>query len=146
VWRTCAGFLLILTAHRRRRRLTAEREHRHVIVLRIVEAVEQMDRTRARRAETDAEFARELRVRGRHERRLLFMPHLHEFEPVGGPVDRGDDAVDAVARIAVDAPNAPRKEAFDQEIADGHERVVPGGALTPNGLRSRLPCRRRCAR
>jgi hypothetical protein len=117
-------FLLELAAHRGRRRLPGERQHGNVIVLRVVKPVQQMDRARPGGREADAELAGELRVRAGHERRLLLVPHLHEIDLLLVPVDRGDDAVDAVARIAVDAFHAPSDQALDEKIADGCH-VVP---------------------
>jgi hypothetical protein len=46
--------------------------------------VEQMDRARPARGETDAELAGILRMRASHERGLLFVPNLHEVDRVAG--------------------------------------------------------------
>ncbi len=45
--------------------------------------------------------------------------HLDEFDLAFGALQRTEDAVDAVAGIAVDAPDAPLMKTFDEEIADG---------------------------
>jgi hypothetical protein len=58
-------------------------------------------------------------VAARHERGHLLVAYLDEFEIVAGTVQRAHDAVDTVAGIAVDAPDAPFAEAAQQEIADG---------------------------
>jgi hypothetical protein len=121
-------FLLILAADRRRRRLPRDREHRDVIVLRIVQPVQQMDRSRPRRSEAHARLAGELRVRARHERRLLFVANLDKLDLVFRAIDRGDDPVDPVARVTEDAPHAPCVQAFDKEITDGSH-----GPMLPNG-------------
>jgi hypothetical protein len=89
-----------------------------VIELRVVEAVQEVDRPRARGGEADADFAGELGMRARHERRQLFVPRLHELHGAIGSAERAHDAVDAVAGIAVDAPHAPFTEALEQEIAN----------------------------
>ena len=46
------------------------------------------------------------------------MADLDELHLVLGAVERAKDPVDAVARVAVDARDAPRVEASDEVIAD----------------------------
>jgi hypothetical protein len=84
-----------------------------------------VDRAGTGRAQADADLAGELRVRAGHERGLLLVPHLDEVDRVARAVDRGDDTVDAVARIAEDAPHAPGAQALDQKIADGRHQRAP---------------------
>jgi hypothetical protein len=47
------------------------------------------------------------------------MPNLDELD-VARPLQRADYTVDAVARITVDAANAPGVQPFDDEITDLH--------------------------
>ena len=62
-----------------------------------------MNRAWAGCGETNTYFAGELCVGARHERRHLFMTHLHILDRAICPIDRTDDAVDAVAGIPVNA-------------------------------------------
>jgi len=66
-----------------------------------------------------SQFAGELGVCDRHEGRHFFMPNLDELD-VARPLQRADHTVDAVARITVDAANAPGVQPFDDEITDLH--------------------------
>src|SRR4051812_19421740 len=76
-----------------------------------------MDRARPRGRHADADLAREPRVRTRHERGHLLVPHLHEVDLVFHALEGAEDAVDAVAGIAVDSFDAPLFEAVDEEVA-----------------------------
>ena len=96
-------FLLVIAAERRARLLPDDRDDRLVIHLRVVKAVEQMNRARTARRQADADFAGELRVRASHERRHLLVPHLHVIRSVAGAIDRAHDAVDAIAGKTVNA-------------------------------------------
>src|SRR5687767_391284 len=96
------NLLLEITAQSRTDRLADNGQYRLVIKLGIVQAVQQMDRPGARCGEADSDLASELGVPGRHKRRLLFMPDLHELEAIQSPVERTQNAVDAVARIPID--------------------------------------------
>ena len=58
-------------------------------------------------------------MRNRHEGRHFLVPDLNEFD-VASPLQRADHAVDAVARITIDAANAPSVQPFDDEITDLH--------------------------
>src|SRR4051812_23427112 len=106
------------------RRLADDRDHRLVIELGVVEAVQEMDRARSRSRQADADLAGELGVAAGHERRLLLVTDLDELDLVGAP-EGGQDAVDAVTGIAVDALHAPPAKPLQQEIADGvgHDRA-----------------------
>ena len=87
-----------------------------MVELRVVEAVQQMDRAGAGGREADADLARPLRVRAGHERGHLLVAHLHELDLVGELLERADDRVDAVAGIAVDAAHAVLVQPFEQEV------------------------------
>ena len=77
--------LLVIAAERRARLLADDGHHRLVIHLRVVKSIEQMDRARAGRGQTNADFAGELGMRARHERRHFFVPHLDEFDRSPSP-------------------------------------------------------------
>ncbi len=53
-----------------------------------------------------------------HERGHFLVPRLNKFGIAAGPREGGQDAVDAVAREAEDAMDAPLTETFQEEIAD----------------------------
>ena len=112
-------FLLIAGAADGRLGLAADRQNRSMIQLAIVQAGDQMGRSGTACRQAHAQFASELGVRDRHEGGHLFVPDLDEFD-VAGPLQRADHAVDAVARITVDAANAPSVQPFDDEITDFH--------------------------
>ena len=65
------------------------------------------------------ELAGELGIGGRHEGRHFLMPGLDELDLALGAVERAEHAVDAVAGIAEDVPDAPVVETLDEKIADG---------------------------
>ena len=90
-----------------------DRDDRLVIHLRVVKAVQKMDRARPGSGETDADFAGEFGVRAGHERGHFLVPDLDEIDLVAGAIDRADDAVDAVAGETVDAFDAPFGDPFD---------------------------------
>ena len=88
-----------------------------MVHLRIVKAIEQMDRTRPGGGETNSDFAGELGVRAGHERRHLFVAHLNVVDRVAGAINRADDPIDPVTRVAVDALQSPFGDQFHQKIA-----------------------------
>ncbi|MHC2621451.1 hypothetical protein ACVIW2_003483 [Bradyrhizobium huanghuaihaiense] len=112
-------FLLVAPAERVARLLADDCEHRLVIEQRIVEPGDEMRGTGPRGCDADAELAREFRVCGRHERRHLFVPRLHEADLAFRAVHRAEDAVDAVAGITKDMAHAPSMQALDDEVGNG---------------------------
>jgi hypothetical protein len=78
-----------------------------------------VDRARAGGGEADADLAGVLGVCARHEGGELFVAGLDEAGLVVILAQAGDDAVDAVAGIGVDAPDAPFCDAFCDEFSDG---------------------------
>ena len=82
----------------------------------VVETVQEVDRARPGSREADADLAGPFRVRAGHERRLLFVPHLHELECILVPLERADDGIDAVPRVAVDAFDAVLGETLEEEV------------------------------
>ena len=101
-------FLLVVAAERRPLLLTHDRDHRLMVELGVVEAVQKMDRARARGRHADAGLAGELGMRAGHEGRDLLMRHLDELEAILRAVEGAQDAVDAIPGIAVDPLRPPR--------------------------------------
>ena len=98
--------LLVVAAESRALLLPDDGEHRLVVHLRVVEAVQQVDRARPRDGDADADLARELGMRAGHEGRELLVARLDELHLLVAP-EGTHDAVDAIARIAVDALHTP---------------------------------------
>src|SRR5690606_35527062 len=118
--------VLEAAAERERGGLPGDGDHRLVVQLGDVEAVQEMDRARPRRRHAHADLARELRVRASHERRHLLVPDLDEVHPVAGRIQRAEEAVDAVTRVTVDPADPPVVQALDDVVADGvgHEGTL----------------------
>jgi hypothetical protein len=73
--------LLILHANEVVIGLAGERENGRVIHLRVVKAVQEMNRSGSGRRETDAEPAGVFRIAAGHEGRRLFVTDLHKADP-----------------------------------------------------------------
>ena len=105
-------FLLIRTAHRQARRLSDDRYDRLMIELRVIEAIEKVNRSGTGSGHAHSDFSRELRVRARHERGHFFVAHLDEFDLAVDTIQRAENAIDAVTGITVDAVHAPINKAL----------------------------------
>ena len=79
--------LLVAAAERGARLLADDRDDRLMVELRVVEAVQEMDRARAGGRHADADLAGELRVGAGHERGHLLVAHLDEL---GSPSARSN--------------------------------------------------------
>jgi hypothetical protein len=99
-------------------RLADDGDHRLVIERRIVEAVQEVDRARARSGDAHARLTCELGVGRRHEGGHLCVAHLDEARLALGAIERRHDPVDAVARIAEEALDPPSPQAPDQIVTD----------------------------
>ena len=128
--------LLVVGPHGGARRLADDRDHRLMIHLRIVEAVEQVDRARPGGRQADADLPGELRVTAGHERGGLLVARLDEADPTLGAIEGPDQPVDAITGIPVDGANAPRVQPLDDVIAHG----LGHG---PDGLHAACPFARR---
>ncbi len=117
--------LLVLAAERHPLLLADDRDHGRVVELRVVEAVQEMDRARARGRQADADLAGVLRVPAGHERGHLLVARLDELRVAVGAVERAQERVDPVARVAVDAVDAPLAEAFEDVVGDELGHVNP---------------------
>src|SRR6185437_3517645 len=132
-------------------------QHRLMVHLRVVEAVQQVNGAGARGGEADSEIAGEFGVAARHKGGHLFVPHLNEFELVARPVECPDQTVDPVARKAKDALDPPGRQALPEEIADRASHLTtslyacsPGPCTKPDwrsraslGVATSIPKQRR---
>src|SRR5207249_950275 len=109
--------LLIITADGSARLLPDNSDDRGVVHFRVVKSVEQMDRARTGRGQTNTDFAGELGMPAGHECSHFLVPDLHVIDRVARAVDCTDNAINAVAGISVNATNAPLADSFDQKIA-----------------------------
>src|SRR5581483_4080278 len=66
-------------------------------------------------------------MRAGHERGLLFMANLDEFDLIVEALQSADQTIDAVAGVTIDAPDTPFVETVNDEIADilGHAKLPP---------------------
>ncbi len=112
--------LLVAGAADRGFRLPRDCEHGHVVELRVVQAGDEMGRPRPAGRQADAELAGELGMGHGHECRHFLVARLDELD-LAVTLERADHAVDSVAGIAVDAPDAPALQPVNQEIAGVHE-------------------------
>jgi len=64
------------------------------------------------------------------------MTALDEFDLALGALESAEHAVDAVARVTVNAPDPPAMKALDKEIADGlrHRLLLQKSWLRPPRL------------
>ena len=103
--------------------LTDDRHDRLVVELGVVEAVQEMDRSRPRRRQAHADLIRPLGVRAGHQGGRLLVADLDELDALLGALQGAHDPVDAIAGIAVDAVDAPLGEPLNEEIGDVHAKI-----------------------
>ena len=95
-------------------------DHRLVVELGVVQAVEQVDRARPAGHQRAAQrTAAVLDVGGGGETGGLLVPDLDELGPPVGALQRGGHAVDAVAGIAEVAVHAPAGQPGHDVVRDG---------------------------
>ncbi len=118
----------------RARLLTDEGQHRLVVELGVVEAVQEVNGPRPGSRDAHADLARELGSGTGHEPGHLLMSDLNEVDRALCAGERADEAADAVAWIAEDAAHAPGLQAVPDEVRDRARivlspcRSVAGGA------------------
>jgi hypothetical protein len=100
------------------RLLPHDREHGLVVQLGVVEAIQKVHRTRARRGHAHPDFASELRVRAGHERAHFLVPGAHQFDLIANAIERPHQPVDAVAGVGVHPPHPPLVQSVEQKVAD----------------------------
>ena len=109
-------FLLVAAPPGHLRDIADDGDHRLVIEARVVEAIEQVDGAGSLGGETDADRARELGMGAGHEAGVLFVAHLNEDRIIAGAIERTQDPVDAITRIAVEAVHTPGLQPTHQKI------------------------------
>ena len=118
------NFLLVRATHCRAGGLAHDRDNPYVIKFGVVEAVEQVDRAGSTGSGAHADSAGELGVAASLEGGHLLMPCLNKFRLIIGPLPGGEQAVDAVARIAEHLLDAPLAESL-QQIVRATVVVIP---------------------
>ena len=122
--------LLVVRAERGALLLADDRDDGHVVELRVVEAVEEVDRARTggRHADPERVGAGKLRVTARHEGGHLLVAGLDEVGVAVGPVERAEEGIDPVAGVAVDPVDAPLAQALQDVVGDelGHWSLLLG--------------------
>ena len=98
--------------------LAGDRQHRHVVEPRVVEAGQRWEAPGPEVAMQTPELAGELGIGGGHERGHFLVPRLDELDLALGAVERAEDAVDAVAGIAEDHAHAPCVQPLNEKVAD----------------------------
>jgi hypothetical protein len=111
--------LLIVAAERAAGLLADDGHHRLMVRLCVVEPVQQVDGAGAGGCHAHAHLAGELGMAASHERGQLLMARLDELHLVAGPVERAQQPVDAVARIAEDPSHAPLPQPLEEVVAGG---------------------------
>ena len=106
---------------------TGDRQHRLVVELGVVNAVEQMDSARSGGRDADAELARPFGVAARREGGDFLVPHLDEANFVLALAQRFEDSVDAVAGQSEDHLDAPVDQRLNEDVAGGlgHGFLLP---------------------
>src|SRR5581483_3751712 len=98
-------------------------EHRLVVELGVVNAVQQVDSARSRGREADAEPAGELGIGAGGESGRFLVSHLHEFDLVLPDPERLEHAVDTIPGNSEDRVHAPFDEGLDKDVAAGHRHL-----------------------
>ena len=114
--------LLVVRSPDVARLLAGDGQHRHVVEAGVVQPRDQVRGARPRGGETHPDLAGELGVGRRHERRHLLVADLDELEGQVEALHGAQQAVDAVAGVAEDRPDAPLRQTLPEEVPDrlGH--------------------------
>lgn len=115
----------IAERNRGARLLASDGEHWHVVQACVVEAGQQVGGTRSGGGDAHPQLAGELGVRRGHEGGHLLVASLDELDLLPGAAQRAEYPVDAIPRIAIDAPYSPLVKALDNEITDCHGHGNP---------------------
>ena len=116
--------LLVGGAERHAFLLADDREDGRVVELGVVEAVQQVDRTRAGGGDAAAELVGELRVPAGHEGRHLLVARLDELGVAVSAVEGPEEAVDPVAGVAVHAVDARLAQALQHVVRNQLRHLV----------------------
>jgi hypothetical protein len=120
-------FLLVVRAQRGALLLADDGDHRLVVELGVVQAVEQVDGARSGRRDAHAHFARVFGVGARHQGGEFLVAGLHELDAVRLVflfAHRVHDAVDGVPGVAEQAFHAPVAHAPHHEFTDFHSNLL----------------------
>src|SRR5690348_7677442 len=93
-------------------------QHRLPIALGVVQAIQKVNATRARRSQTHAEPAGVLCVAARRESRRFFMPDLDEAQLILMRSKRLEDPVYPIAGKSKNDIDAPIDKPFQQDICN----------------------------
>ncbi len=134
--RNQVDFLLVIAADCRTLLLADDGDYRLVVHLGVVQAIQQMNGTRPRGRQAYADFTGKFGMRASHECSQFFVTCLHELEHAVGTAECSHDAVDAVARVTVNALNAPLGKSLQQEIAHCrcHVCILPSIRMNSRSL------------
>src|SRR5438552_11844333 len=99
-------------------------QHRRLVELGVVEAIEQVNAARAGSSQTNAQLAGQLGVSAGAESGGFFVAHLNEANFFLMSAQGFHDAVDAVARQAKDNFYAPVNQGFDQYVGCSHGALL----------------------
>ena len=110
--------LLILAADGGRRRLADDSDDRLVVHLRVIQAVEQMNRTGAAGGHADPDGAGKLGVCRCHERGEFLVSCLNESRLILVLTQAGKQSVNAVARKSINPLDTPLFHALHNILAD----------------------------
>ncbi|EHK75787.1 phospholipase [Sinorhizobium meliloti CCNWSX0020] len=117
-----------------------DREHRHLVQLRIVEAGQQICAARARCGEADAESAGEFGIGACHEGGRLLVAHGNEPDAILPPPERLHDAVDAVSGQAEDDVDLPFDKRVDEDVGSVRH-ICPSSGQRKGDWQVRLKAR-----
>jgi hypothetical protein len=134
--------LLIRAAHGQTRRLSNDGHDRLMIEFRVVESVEEVNGAGTGGGDADAGLARELGVCAGHEGGHLLVPDLDEGDGVLGTVQRAEEAVDAIAGIAIDTADTPRLEPLDDEVRGRLAHEMDRSTKPASACYAGAPCAR----
>ena len=108
--------LLVFRPQLRRRLDPGDGQHGDVVQLGVVQAIDQVEPSRARGCKAYPQPAGRLAVAGRHEGRRLFVVNQEEPDAVLVAAKALHDPVDAIAGKSEDCVDAPVDEALDEEL------------------------------
>ncbi len=114
--------------------LADDRDHRLVIHLRVIQAIEQVNRAGSGCRDAHPHLAGELRMGTRHQAGDLLVGGTDVTEVLAvalGSSQRPVKSADAIPGVAVEAVQIPLDQAIDNEVADcAHDRSFPLSAET----------------
>lgn len=110
-------FLLVVIAQSRPRLLTRNRQNWRVAQFGVIQPRQQMGCARSGSGQTNAQLTGELGMCRRHEGSHFLMSDLYEFDVSLATLQRAQQTVDTIARIAEDSGDSPILQPLPGEIA-----------------------------